>query len=163
MRKIIIPLIFILILCSCSKNSNVKPVTGNLSFTLQSVLNNNEYIIDAKTDSDSNLSLSFKAPENLKNLKMHIKDYNITVNFMDLEKEIPLKSVEEDSPISIIFEAVNTALKTEKLDFKDNEYLCDFNVKNSDYSFIFSQSGLPLSIKKNDENLILFKSVTVLN
>ena len=162
LRKIIISLGLILLLTSCRQADEVIPQTANLGFCVHTVWNKTEYILDGVTDENSNLSLSVTSPEELENLKFAFKDDSVTVNYLDLEKEIPLKSFEEDSPIKIVYEGFKSAENPENVFTENGEYFTEFSLGKEDYRFTFSQGGLPLSIKTSKDNLIMFKGLQVL-
>lgn len=162
MRKIVISLGLILLLTSCRQAEEVIPQTANLGFCVHTVWNKTEYVLDGTTDRNSNLSLSVTAPEQLKSLKFVFSDDSVTVNYLNLEKEIPLKSFEEDSPIRIVYEGFKSAENPENVFTEKGEYFTEFSLGKEDYRFTFTQGGLPLSIKTTKDNLIMFKSMQVL-
>ena len=162
MRKIVISLGLILLLTSCRQAEEVIPQTANLGFCVHTVWNKTEYVLDGTTDRNSNLSLSVTAPEQLKSLKFVFSDDSVTVNYLNLEKEIPLKSFEEDSPLRVVFEGFKSAKNPEKVYTENGEYFTEFTLGKEDYRFTFSQGGLPISIKDSKENLIMFKGLQVI-
>lgn len=163
MRKIVISLGLILLLTSCRQAEDVIPQTANLGFCVHTVWNKTEYVLDGVADENSNLFLSVTEPEQLKNLKFSLRDDSVTVNYLDLKKEIPLNSFEEDSPIRVIFEGFKSAENPEKVYTENNEYFTEFSLGNTEYRFVFSQGGLPLNIKTSADNLITFKGLQILD
>ena len=163
MRKIVISLGLVLLLTSCRQAEEVIPQTANLRFCVHTVWNKTEYVLDGETDQNSNLYFTVTEPEQLKNLKFSFSDDGVTVTYLDLEKEIPLKSFEEDSPLRVVFEGFKSAKNPEKVYTENREYFTEFSLGKEDYRFTFSQGGLPLSIKTTTDNIIMFKSMQVLN
>lgn len=163
MRKIVISLGLILLLTSCRQAEEVVPQTANLGFCVHTVWNKTEYILDGVTDENSNLSLSVTEPEELKNLKFSLREDCVTVSYLDLEKEIPLNSFEEDSPIRIVYEGFKSAENYENVFTENGEYFTEFSLGKEDYRFTFSQGGLPLGIKTSEDNFIMFKGLQILN
>ena len=161
MRKIVICLGLILCLTSCRQAEEVVPQTANLGFCVHTVWNKTEYVLDGETDQNSNLSFSVTEPEELKNLKFFLKDDKVTVRYLDLEKEIPLKSFEEDSPFRVVYEGFKSAENPEKVYTENGEYFTEFSLGKEDYRFTFSQGGLPISISTSKENLIMFKGLRI--
>lgn len=162
LRKIVICLGLVLLLTSCRQAEEVIPQTANLGFCVHTVWNKTEYILDGETDQNSNLYFSVTEPEQLKNLKFSLRDDCVTVSYLDLEKEIPLKSFEEDSPLRVVFEGFKSAKNPEKVYTENGEYFTEFSLGKEDYRFTFSQGGLPLGIKTSKDNLIMFKGLQVL-
>ena len=163
LRKIVICLGLILCLTSCRQAEEVVPQTANLGFCVHTVWNKTEYVLDGETDQNSNLSFSVTEPEELKNLKFFLKDDKVTVRYLDLAKEIPLKSFEEDSPLRVVYEGFKSARNPEKVYTENGEYFTEFSLGKEDYRFTFSQGGLPISISTSKENLIMFKGLRILN
>ena len=162
MRKIVISLGLVLLLTSCRQAEEVIPQTANLRFCVHTVWNKTEYVLDGETDQNSNLYFTVTEPEQLKNLKFSFSDDGVTVTYLDLEKEIPLKSLEEDSPLRVVFEGFKSAKNPEKVYTENREYFTEFSLGKEDYRFTFSQGGLPLGIKTSKDNLIMFKGLQVL-
>ena len=160
MRKIVVILSLILFLTSCRQAEKVVPQTANLGFCVHTVWNKSEYVLDGVTDENSNLFLSVTEPKELKNLKFSLKGDCVTVGYLDLEKEILLNSFEEDSPLRVVYEGFKSA---ENIFTENGEYFTEFSFGKENYRFTFTQGGLPLSIKTKDDNLIIFKSIQVLN
>lgn len=162
MRKIVISLGLVLLLTSCRQAEEVIPQTANLRFCVHTVWNKTEYVLDGETDQNSNLYFTVTEPEQLKNLKFSFSDDGVTVTYLDLEKEIPLKSFEEDSPLRVVYEGFKSARNPEKVYTENGEYFTEFSLGKEDYRFTFSQGGLPLGIKTSKDSLIMFKGLQVL-
>ncbi|MBQ6848054.1 MAG: hypothetical protein IJO62_03970 [Clostridia bacterium] len=146
------------VLCGCNDVSNVIPNTKNLAFTVESNFKNTDYIFYATTDGDGTLSLTVKEPENIENLKLMFLDGSIRLNYLEIEKEIPIENFEGISLFKILYEG----FKAEKsLEFDDDEYFSEFKVDNEKFRFYFAESGLPLCIKGENKK-IFFKGVTVI-
>jgi hypothetical protein len=162
LRKIVISLGLVLLLTSCRQAEEVIPQTANLRFCVHTVWNKTEYVLDGETDRNSNIYFTVTEPEQLKNLKFLFSDDGVTVTYLDLEKEIPLKSFEEDSPLRVVYEGFMGARNPEKVYTENGEYFTEFSLGKEDYRFTFSQGGLPLSIKTSKGNLIMFKGLQVI-
>ncbi len=162
MRKIIICLSLLILLTSCKSAEEIKPKTQNLRFTLHTVWNKTEYILNGETDDISRLFLSVTSPKGLENFKISSDFQSVKINYLDLEKEIPLKAIEEDSPLRVIFEGIKSARTNTEMFEKNEEFFTEFSLKSSNYRFVFTESGLPISIKGENNNLIIFKGLQVL-
>ncbi len=164
MKKwLIITVIICLSICGCDTNSTTKPQINNLNFTVHGVIDNTEYMFNATTE-DNEIKLSVVAPKRLENFKLSYKNDSIKFNYLDLEKEIPLKDFEEDSVFKILLLGFENALNSEAMSIEDDNYFIKFNVDKAEYKMFFSQSGLPLKIVDKDlKREILFKGITILN
>ena len=88
----------------------------------------------------------------------------VKINYLDLEKEIPLVSLHPDSVFRILYEGILKASETENLSIEDDKYFIPFSVETEEYFIYFGQSGLPLEIKaKDNETHILIKGAAILN
>lgn len=164
LRKFALLLLLIFFLCGCEDITQAKPETRNLSFTAVTVFENTEYVLSCNTDENSNLHLTVNKPDNIANLKMFFADKNVKIDYLELEKEIPLNSLESASVLRILYEGILKASKTENLLVEDDIYFVPFSLQGENYFFYFGQSGLPLEIKSKDNKLQIFiKGVTILN
>lgn len=164
LKKLFLPFLIICLVCSCSKPTTVKPQTQNLEFNIESSIKKEKYTFLASCDDNSNLTLTIKKPKTLENLKIYFSGTTHKIEFLGLEKELPLDSLEKESVLRIFYEGFLKSKYTSELVFQDNEYFLEYRFDDNKYRFYFSQNGLPLSIKgiNNDIN-ILIKGVKILN
>lgn len=164
LKKLFLPFLIICLVCSCSKPTTVKPQTQNLEFNIESSIKKEKYTFLASCDDNSNLTLTIKKPKTLENLKINFSGTTHKIEFLGLEKELPLDSLEKESVLRIFYEGFLKSKYTSELVFQDNEYFLEYRFDDNKYRFYFSQNGLPLSIKgiNNDIN-ILIKGVKILN
>lgn len=151
--------ILIFVLCSCKNTDKFIPITKNLSFTAESVFGATEYSINTICDNNGNLTFCVKKPENIKDLKLIFSNKNVKVCFYELEKEIPLVNLEENSLFKIIYCAFSN---TENIEYHNGEYRSIFTVNEEEYEIIFSEFGIPLEIK-SENCKITFKGTSILN
>ncbi len=164
MQKILIPslLIILIFLCGCEKNSDVNPITQNISFTVETVFQNQEYCFSAQTDNNSNLKITVNFPENLKSLKLYFNADTVEMDFWGLKKEIPLSSFEEDSLFRMVYEGITTAKNAEELKLENDNFFTEFKIGSNYYKMLFGESGLPIGIRNTDNSLdIQFKSINL--
>lgn len=164
MRKIFLLLFCVILLCGCSKNTTIKPQTQNLEFTVTAKIKKQEYIFNAKSDSLSNLTLALKKPENLKGLTLNFNGETCVLEFLEIKKEFPFENIEKESPIKIFYEGFLKAKNTENLEYSDDQYFLDYRLEDDKFRFHFSQSGLPLSIiGQNNDIKIIISSLKISN
>ncbi len=164
MRKLILFLLLVFSLCACENKTESKPETKNLSFTATTVSENTEYLLSANTDENSGLYLTVENPESMANLKMFFSKETVKINYLDLEKEIPVDSLQTDSVFRILYEGILKASKTENLSVENDKYFIPFSVDDKEYLIYFGQSGLPFEIKsKDNKTQILIKSASISN
>ena len=164
MKKLFLPFLILCLLCGCSKTTTVKPQTQNLEYNIECTIKKEKYIFKALCDNNSNLTLTVEKPKSLENLKIIFSDTTCKTEFLGLEKELPLDSLEKESVLRIFYEGFLKSKYTSELNFQDNKYFLEYRFDDNKYRFYFSQNGLPLSIKgiSNDIN-ILIKGVKILN
>ena len=162
MKKLLLVLVSFLLLVGCQSVATVKPQTKNLEFTVTTTYKNTEYILYASTDEEANLNLKVKTPESLENLKLVFHEDSTYLEFLDLIKELPLNSIEEESVFRIICEGFKVAQNTTKIYTSDDKYFIIFRFDNKNYYLYFGQTGLPLKIEGNNVEII-FKGVKILN
>ncbi len=164
MKKLFLPFLILCFICGCSKTTTVKPQTQNLKFNIECTTNKEKYAFSAHSDNNSNLTLTVKKPETLENLKIIFSNTTNKIEFLGLEKELPLDNLEKESVLRIFYEGFLKSKYTSELVFQENEYFLEYRFNENKYRFNFSQNGLPLSIKGvgNDIN-ILIKGVKILN
>lgn len=164
MRKIFLLLFCVILFCGCSKNTTVKPQTRNLEFTVTTKIKKQEYIFKAESDSLSNLTLTLKKPENLKGLTLKFADETCELEFLEIKKEFPFENLEKESPIKIFYEGFLKAKNTENLEYSNDQYYFDYRLGDNKFRFHFSQSGLPLSIiGQNNDIKIIISSLKISN
>lgn len=159
-KLLLLNIIICFFLCGCQNKTNFTPKTNNLIFTVET----DSYVFNAATDKNSNLNISIIAPENIANFKYIFKPDDVTINYLNLTKEIPLKSFEEDSVFKIIYLGFLYANKQSEFYFNNDEISLKYSVNDKDFQLFFSESGLPLKIESTDKKTeILFKGMTVTN
>lgn len=123
-----------------------------------------EYIFKARSDNNSSLCLTLQKPENLKGLTLNFTDENCELEFLEIKKEFPFENFEKESPIKIFYDGFLKAVNTENLGLSDDQYYFDYRLEDNKFRFHFSQSGLPLSIiGQNNDIKIIISSLKILN
>ncbi len=159
MKKLLLLIFCAFLLVGCKDTGGVTVNTKNLAFTVESDFKNTAYLFSATTDSEGRLALTVNEPESIENFKLFFNDDSVRLNYLELENEIPLKSLEENSVFMILYEGFKDFSSPQ---FRENEFFTEFNVGNEKYEFYFAESGLPLYIK-GDDAVIYFKGVRILN
>lgn len=160
--KLFFPLITILLLCSCNIATQITPCVDNISFTAEAVWDNTTYSLSGTTEKES-LTLKINSPERMKNCEFIFSGDNITVNYLGLTNKTNTSAFTDSSLLTVINEGINTARKT-KINENNGKYYCEFEIADTEYTFIFGATGLPIEITdKSGKNRILFKNATILN
>ena len=101
MKKIILAVLSLILLCSCSGTKAVVPKITSTSFSAEMVYYNEKYSFDGSFSEDGVLCAELTAPEELADLKMTISREGTTVEYKGIvytpiESTMPFSSVIED-------------------------------------------------------------------
>ncbi len=158
----LIPFIVLLLFSfsGCKKASAVEPKFNNLSFTVDALWDDVHYIFDGSVK-ENRLYLTAISPETQRNIKIAIKEQELTFNYLDLEKILSANQLPKNSVLSVLLSCF-----TEKNNVycENDRYYIKLKDDRKDYIFYITQSGLPLKIcEEKGNNQILFKGITIQN
>lgn len=163
MKKVLFPILVLLILCSCNTNTKINPIVKEIKFTAQTLWDSTEYTLDTETDKNLKTTVTVTSPEKIRNLKFIFSGDVVFLYYLDLEHKISLNELSVDSPLRILFEGLKSASKENAVISENGTYYIKFSVDNTEYKLFFSETGLPQKIADNRESNIIFKNVTILN
>ena len=103
------------------------------------------------------------SPERIKDCEFIFSGDKINIKFLGLEKEADKSVISENSPLKVIHKGFEIAKQEKNLTLKDNKYYCKFKLSDTEYTFTFGASGLPIEITDKNKHHIIFKSVTILS
>ena len=147
-------LIFALFCSACKqKSSDVTVVTTGLSFTAAASYldNQNSYSVIIGKNGNTKIGNSDNSEQNI---TYHFEGQKLEISYNDLLYKCNLSAIKEGSIPEIIYYAFICA-KTEKVNFKNNEYF--ITCKNDKYKFkiYLGQTGLPIKITEQNFDVII--------
>ncbi len=149
-----------LMLCSCSKIETTKPILNDITFTVQIDYNNTQYICNADVTNDA-LNLVILEPQEIKDLTLKIDRNVLTTKFKDIEYTPDKNTLPQGTVIWILYDVFNN-VAVKECSFSDENCKISGKVDECEYEFVFSPSGLPLSLEIDDLDLkIIFNNVIV--
>lgn len=158
-RFFVLPLV-ILSLCGCSKPETTRPTLNNITFTAQIDYNECRYVCNVDV-SDDIFNLVILEPKEIKDLILKIDKTSLVAEFMGVKYALDINSFPQCSLIRIVYDVFNDAANKE-CSFKNENCKIVGKVSEYDYEFLFSPSGLPLSLEIKNLNLkIIFNNVIV--
>ena len=160
-RFFVLPLA-LLIFCGCSQTRGVTPVLDNLSFTANVKYDKSSYVCDA-TVTEGVLNLVVKEPREIKGFTLTVDKNGTQAKFNDAEIALDTSTMPQGAVAQVLFDVVNDANTKETTERMDGNYEIIGNVNNNNYNFVFSPTGLPISLKiENIDFEIEFQNVTVI-
>lgn len=148
-------------LCGCSNGKKIPPSLDNINFLAEIKLNDEKYIADVSI-TNSVLKLVVKEPLLIKDLKFTVSNNNFSSEINGISYSENKSSTTESSVANIIFKVLNDA-KNKYLIIADKDN-CEISgtVDGYDYNFLFSPTGLPITLNIKQYDLIInFKNVTI--
>lgn len=160
MKKLILVLLILLSLCSCTKNE-VSPRLKGISFTAELTYFNEEYVFDTTVQKDGTLTAYMKEPKELEELKLTVNTDGITADYKGLiysanEATMPFSRIMEDFYLPL------RRLMDEGSMSADKDGKISGKVGESKYILTVSPTGLPQKLELPDEHItVKFYNVTI--
>lgn len=161
-KKLCVLLSLFLLLCGCAQKKGITPVLNNISFTAEIDYGDTEFMANVTLDGDA-LNLVVIEPQEIKDLTLKVDKNGITAEFMGLRYTPDIDSLPQGAIIQVLYEIFDD-ISTSQNTSVCNEENCEIKgeVGDYEYKFIFSPSGLPISLYIDQLDLeIKFKNVTV--
>ncbi len=153
-------MLILLLMCGCTAQKQVSPVIDNISFTADITYVEQNYVCDA-TILDSTLNLCVIEPENIKGLSLKIDKNGVTAEFKGIEHAMDVNSLPQNAVIQILFKILND-ITDKTIDVSRENCEITGNIDGNKYLFVFSPSGLPISLKIDNLDIeIKFNNVTL--
>lgn len=162
--KLFLLLVPILILCGCSAKQNVSPILREISFEADISYYNEKYVCESVVDSDGKLTIEFKYPEDLADLKVFFQNGKANIEYMGLTYT-PNNGMPAGSVVQTLGDIFSVVEKEGGAAVKDGENcVIDGRYNDTYFKLYFTPSGLPLSVLIPDDSFkIEFNNLTVLN
>ena len=165
--KRLFPLFLVLffIFCGCKGSRNIDIVSENLSFTATVYKDGNPSVFNVKIDRNGSFSLEQASNDKGYILKYRFSDDKVTVCYGKLEHTSPVSSLGKGNIIAFLPE-VYKEIRTKNLKAKqeDNNFIISSKTENYDFSLYVGQSGLPLKLTDQRNNITIeFSNPTIEN
>ena len=163
MKKIICLLVPLILLCSCGKKSEVKPILTGISFEAEIVYYNENYSCQCDISGEGVLTAKITEPEILKDFTLRVSKDTITADYLGItytptENNMPFSGV-VDSFYKAIGECVERELTAT---FSNNQYTVKGDKESLGYTLYLSPTGLPQKLLLPDESFsVNFYNVTI--
>ncbi len=151
-------IISLFLLAGCTAESNIKPVTRNITFTAEMTYYNEYYemAVEIYTNGDAKISLTH--PEELKGLTFNIKNGGLSAEFDGIKIET------DDSYKTAAVNFLYSAFKNEeqKVYKNDDRFFTKGKCDSGEYTMYISGTGLPLKICDSADRFeIIIKNITM--
>lgn len=153
-RLFVLPMIIIIMLCGCSHHKSVNPIVNNIIFKAQIYYDDIEYLCNVES-SDDCLNFVITAPQEVKDYTLKICKTTVEAKYKDVETTWDISSLSNNAIVLVlcdIFEDVS--VKT--CCYNDGNCIVSSNITEYEYEFIFSPTGLPLSLEVKDLKFKMF-------
>lgn len=151
----------LLLLCGCANNKTVTPILNNISFTAEIDYGDTEFVGNA-TLSEGTLNLTVTEPQEIKDLILKLDKNGITAEFKGVTYTPDINSLPQGAIAQVLYDILNDIVGNKTANCDEENCEIKGRVNGYDYTFVFSPSGLPISLEIDDLDLeIKFKNVTV--
>lgn len=162
MKKLFVLLFVALLLCGCSKKSQVTPIVDNISFVAKITYGDDEYLCDL-TIKNNVLNLVVKEPEEIKDLSLMLDKNGAQANFRGISFTPDVNSYPQGAVVQILFDILDDVSKNKSAHLDDENCIITGNVNDYDYTFTFAPTGLPIRLTADDIGLVIeFNNVTII-
>ncbi len=147
-----------LLLVGCAAESDIKPVTRNISFTAEMTYFNEYYEMVAEVDENGDAKISLTHPEELSGLTFNIKNGDLIAEFNGIKIEA------DDSYKTAAVNFLYSAFKAEepKVYKNNNRFFTKGKCDGGEYTMYISGTGLPLKICDSADRFeIVIKNATI--
>lgn len=161
MKRLLLFVLSFVFLAGCSKSGSITPIVNNISFTAKIDYNGNDFVCECDIK-DSDFDLTLLEPEKINGLNYSLSNNQITEEFCGVSNS---KSVDEfsDNSVIIVLYNVFSRINSGKTGVNDDgNYDVTGTADNYEFKFVFSPSGLPVTLQVYDLNLkVDFNNVTL--
>ena len=149
-------------LCGCSKSTKAKPILNNISFVAEIDYGKEKFVCNTEI-SDDVIKLVVKEPIEIEDLCLTISQNGAEAELKGVTYTTDSDTLPKGSVIKILYNLIKDISENKSADCDDEN--CKITGKSDDYKydFIYSPSGLPISLEIEELDLkIEFKNVTVI-
>ena len=156
-------LMFCFLISGCKSQKTVAPVTKGIEFDLKVTYGEADYDLSVTIDNGGCMKAFVNSPEKISGMKITANKFETVAEYKDLMYTYNDEEFITGNPIITLYNVLSN-LSNEQLPLKNGENCIVKNkISDKEYEFVFSPSGLPISLNINSENLnAVFYNVTVL-
>lgn len=162
-RIIVLTVTAILIcFCGCTKAVKTKPVLNNIAFVSQIEYGKDKFVCNTEINNGV-VKLVVVKPAEIKDLCLIISENGTEAELKGTRYTSGSDALPKGSVVKILYNLLQNVSENKAADCSDGN--CEITGKTDDYnySFLYSPSGLPISLEIKELNLkIEFKNVTVI-
>lgn len=152
----------VLLLCGCSKNTQVTPVIDNISFAAKITYGDDKYQCESTVKNDV-LNLVVKEPDEIKDLSLTLDKNGVQANFKGVSFTPDLNSFPQGAVVQILFDILDDVSKNKNAELKGENCVIVGNVNDYEYTFTFAPTGLPIQLSVDEiEFVVEFNNVTII-
>ena len=152
--------VILLVLCGCSKMEKATPIVENITCVAEIEYNHSKYVCNLESF-NKGLNLSVVEPKEISGIKFIINNNKITTEYKGISDAPELNELPQHLIARIIFDVINE-VKDNEIEFDEFNGVINEEVEGYKYGFVFSPSGLPISLSVEDIDLeIYFKDVSL--
>ncbi len=160
MKKIILLPLVVLCICGCSQKEPILPVLSNISFTADALYSDQEYICDVTLLEDT-INLTVIEPQEIKGLTLTLDQNGVTAEFNGISHTLNIDSLPQSAVVRLLAKVVDDAA-TKTIETNDQNCEITGKVEGKEYIFVFSPTGLPISLAIDDFDLsVKFSNVSL--
>lgn len=160
-KKLLAFPLVLLLLCGCAEQKTVTPALDNISFTAEIDYGDTEFAANASI-TDGALNLVVTKPQEIKDLILNITKNGVTAEFKGVTYTPDTNTIPVGSVAQVLYDILNDIGGNKKANCNQENCEIEDSVNGYSYEFVFSPSGLPISLQIDDLDLeIEFKNVTV--
>ncbi len=143
------------------KSSGVTAVTTELKFTAKATDDDITRLYDVYIQKNKTAEITVRE-SNAEPLKIKINPNGVTLEYMELKKDIPLNAMPYGSFIDIIYSTLCDVKTEAYLKYSDKQYYIEGDTENGySYKIFYGATGLPFCIKETKQNITInLKNVT---
>ncbi len=163
MKKLICLVIPLILLCSCGKKSEVKPILTGLSFKGEIVYFNENYSCECIISEDGVLSAKIIEPEILNGFVLTVSKDKITADYLGISYTPTTNNMPFSGAIDSFYKALeDCGLGERAATLSGDEYTLKGDLGDLGYTLYVSPTGLPQKLLLPDERFsVNFYNVTI--
>lgn len=158
-------MVLLMLLCACSGERQVTPVTRGISFTAVIRYYNESYECEVEVDDECCAVVKLTEPADLSGLKFICKGESLTAEYLGLSYTPDVESMPSGAVVKTVYGILrDCSADNASAEEEDGNYSFHGKVDDCAYTVMLAPSGLPLSAQIPDESYTVeFKNVTVGN
>lgn len=146
MKRIIICITLLAVLCGCTKGTNVKPMVDGISFDINITYYNENYFAEGKIE-EGVITLEMKSPSEIEGMVIVLDESSAKINYKGLTYE-PAKNSLLPSAAGMLYDSLSAVGKGKcKAENDDKNILLSASTSNGEFVMNLSPSGFPIDLK----------------